>query len=79
VSEILLDLGSDPRKNGTQFQANSDVRCPLSALCFEYRLSGSSTALGMARTFKALRKRSAFFFVPQFGRRKFIVRVHVQA
>jgi hypothetical protein len=28
----------------------------------EYRLSGSSTALGMARTFKALRQRSAFFF-----------------
>ena len=30
---------------------------------FDHQLSGSSTALGMARTFKALRQRSAFFFV----------------
>jgi hypothetical protein len=59
LHEILLDLGSITIKNGTQFR-----KCDWALAGdrqFENGLSGSSTALGMARTFKALRQRSANF------------------
>jgi hypothetical protein len=43
------------------FESNSGSASYTRRIAIDNQLSGSSTALGMARTFKALRQRSAFF------------------
>ena len=59
--EISLDSVSHNVKNGTRFRKYWLETFLTARQALDHRLSGSSTALGMARTFKALRQRSAFF------------------